>query len=122
MKTITKKLVSVVLDECVSNYADLMDELECQKEYSPIDEFATEYIPYTLEQFIEKTNNKKWFECHDSMGRAVSISNRSKPISYQYKTSDYGYWNYTEVDSKLINSAIVVVNQAPAKDIGVQPI
>jgi len=58
LKTISKKFISVVDENCVENYSDLFDKLECDKYYSPIDEDKEEYISYTLEEFINSFVNE----------------------------------------------------------------
>lgn len=47
----TQKLVEVIDEECVSNYADLFDKMECKSNYSPIDDSKTQFVPYTFEEF-----------------------------------------------------------------------
>lgn len=53
MKSTSQKIISVVSDECADNYAELMDKLERNSTYSPVDSSKDEYIYYTLEE-IEK--------------------------------------------------------------------
>jgi hypothetical protein len=59
MKTVSKKLVEVISEESVEDYADIFDILERQYNYSPIDKSKDEYIPYTLEEVIEQITNDK---------------------------------------------------------------
>ena len=64
VKSLGEKFIDVVSSECVKNYADLFEKLECKREYSPYDESKDEYVPYTLEEFYEKLDNKSWFYCY----------------------------------------------------------
>ena len=59
MKSISQKFISVVSDECVDNYADLMHKLEGNSSYSPIDKSKEEYILYTKEN-LEKAFKYSW--------------------------------------------------------------
>jgi hypothetical protein len=59
MKTIPKnKLIYVVDENCCNDYASLFDELECNQDYSPIDNSKDEYNLYDFEYFLEKLNNE----------------------------------------------------------------
>lgn len=60
IKTLGNKIISVIDDECVSNYADLFDKLECLAMYSPMDHSKDEYVPLTLEEFENKSVKSGW--------------------------------------------------------------
>jgi hypothetical protein len=60
MASISKKFVSTVSEECVDNYAELMDKLESKEMYSPYDPTKDEYVPYNLEDFIGKVKASYW--------------------------------------------------------------
>jgi hypothetical protein len=51
LKSLGQKFIGVVNEECVENYADLFDKLECKTEYSPHDKTRDEYINYTFDEF-----------------------------------------------------------------------
>ena len=51
VKTLGEKIIGVVSEECVSNYAELMATLEESASYSPYDPSKDEYISYELEEF-----------------------------------------------------------------------
>lgn len=55
------KIIAVVSEECVDNYAELFDELERDYSYSPIDESKQEYIRYTKEELEDKLKNSSVF-------------------------------------------------------------
>ena len=59
LKTISKKFIDIISENCVENYAEIFEKLERNKHYSPLDESKDEYINYTFEEFkerIEKAN------------------------------------------------------------------
>jgi hypothetical protein len=60
MKTLSKKYIATVSEECVENFADIFDQLECQKEYSPVDNSKDEYILFTKEEVFEMLNSGRW--------------------------------------------------------------
>jgi len=81
LKSLGERFISIVSSECVDNYAELFDKLECNPHYSPIDESKDEYIAYTFEEFIEKLKNKMWyFYFYDSQKNYLSVD-------YAYKKS-----------------------------------
>lgn len=54
IQTGTSNLIKTISKEPVENYAQLMDELENDIRYSPLDKDAYEYSQLTLEEFQEK--------------------------------------------------------------------
>lgn len=60
MKTVSQKLVEVISEECVEDYADIFDKLEHKTMYSPIDETKAVYEPYTLEEFEQTIQKRRW--------------------------------------------------------------
>lgn len=48
------KFVALISDECVENYADLIDHLETLQMYSPVDHEVTQYIPITAEEIQQQ--------------------------------------------------------------------
>ena len=59
--SISKKFIAIVDDNCVNNYSDLFDKLECDTKYSPIDNNADKYIPYTYEDFEKYITTEKYW-------------------------------------------------------------
>lgn len=59
IKSLTK-FIGVVYEECVENYADLMDKLERNTYYSPIDNEKDEYVSYNFEDFESKFKRDSW--------------------------------------------------------------
>ena len=59
MKTIPQnKLIYIIDKNCCNDYASLFDELECDKDYSPIDNSKDEYKFYEFEYFKEMIDNE----------------------------------------------------------------
>ena len=59
MKSIPKnKLIYVVDSNCCNDYADLFDEMECDSNYSPVNNSKDEYVNYDLDYFTEIINKK----------------------------------------------------------------
>jgi len=61
-KTLGDKLIDVVSEECVSNYAELFEKLETNTMYSPYDETKDKYVSYLIDEFIDKydLSKKDW--------------------------------------------------------------
>jgi len=80
LKSLGERFISTISTECVENYAELFDKLECDPHYSPIDESKDEYIPYTFEEFNEivSKNNRWWTYCYDSQNNYISICKMHK--------------------------------------------
>lgn len=74
--SLSNKIIDVVDENCVNNYAELFDNLECDSSYSPYDESKDEYVPYELNDFIDKLKNMNWCStCYDSTHAIVEIKN-----------------------------------------------
>jgi hypothetical protein len=60
---ITKNLriiMKLVSDETAENYAYLMDELQHQPSFSPVDNDHVDYFPYTYEEFYKRLFSRHW--------------------------------------------------------------
>lgn len=92
--SVSQKLIEVISEECVTDYADLFDKMECRKDFSPIDENANEYIPFTKEE-IEKAFKKSewgWYErtnTYISNGDKIDLTRKDGGFYYQYKNPNY---------------------------------
>lgn len=53
---ISNKFISCVNENCVSNYAELYDDMEHNSNFSPIDEDRYDYCYYTYNEFLDKAN------------------------------------------------------------------
>jgi hypothetical protein len=60
VKTLNDKLIDIVTEDCVSDYAELMDKLESETIYSPVDHSKDEYISYDLNTFLERIKRNYW--------------------------------------------------------------
>lgn len=87
-KTLNSKLIDVIDENCVSNYADLFKILEKNRHYSPIDESKDEYLPYTFEDFSFKfLKSFRWGMKFYFNGKKYNLSHRRKN-----HTEDKGYF------------------------------
>jgi hypothetical protein len=105
IKSVSQKLVEVISDECVEDYAEIFDKMECNSTYSPIDESKTVFIPLTFEEFEEKyESSHRWTYVFTNFGdkdREMEKQNVGKNHNdkyYYYKREweerEYGYgWN-----------------------------
>ena len=59
--SISKKFIAVVDDKCADNYAELFDKLECDTQYSPIDDDADKYINYIFEDFEKYMTTEEYW-------------------------------------------------------------
>jgi len=57
IKSLGEKFVDTISTDCIENYADLFEKLECKTEYSPYDESKDEYLHYTFDEFVEYVNS-----------------------------------------------------------------
>ncbi|MFQ3543490.1 hypothetical protein Q7A53_05340 [Halobacillus rhizosphaerae] len=73
MKAVTRKLISVVSEECVENYAELFDKMECNSSYSPIDHSKDKYLPYTLEEIRAGLENNWRICCYDQQKDSIDF-------------------------------------------------
>lgn len=105
MKSITRKYVKCISEECVDNYAEIIDLLETQKEYSPIDETKSEYIEYTLEELEQimakiKKRDYFWFRLEryaiiGSERKCIKITNEYDDDNLILEIQSLGdYYNY----------------------------
>lgn len=93
-KSIGENFIEVIDDTCTPNYAKLFDKLECDAEFSPIDEYKTEYIEYSLDEVYKlftngwkyvflKRNNKTYAQVR------LQNYNGRYGIDYYNSTSQY---------------------------------
>lgn len=59
VKSIPKgKIIKCLDSDCVSNYADVFDEMESSYKYSPYDESMDTVVDMTLEEFVESSKSR----------------------------------------------------------------
>lgn len=98
MKSISGRLISIINEECVGNYADLLDEIERSRDYSPHDPTKDEYVPYTLDEFEYKIKNSYW-----CISIISGLNNNCKIEALKKDTkltvdSGRGYWDRKETE------------------------
>jgi hypothetical protein len=93
MKSLGDKIISVISEECVENYADLMDKLECTTNYSPIDDNKDEYVSYTLDEFVSKLNDRRWFYCYSHNKEEIEVTNYGEKPTYHFRKRS-GYYDH----------------------------
>lgn len=75
MPSVSQRILDVVSEEYVSNYADIVDKLERSSIYSPIDKEATKYHPYTKEEIFDKIKDSRWkFVYTEQLGEFHNVS------------------------------------------------
>lgn len=87
-KTLGEHIISVESEECVENYADLIDELEKCSYYSPVDDSKDEYVPYTkeeLEETIER--HRRWHYVHTEERKRIELR-KGNDGKYFYQTEN----------------------------------
>lgn len=83
MSSVSKRLIACIDPSPALDYADLVDEMECQKEYSPIDEGAHRLVPYTREGFHEGFSYRRRFWTGDGLAAEVSHYPQSRDNVYR---------------------------------------
>lgn len=61
MSTVTNKFIEVISEDCVEDYASIMDELAYNRYYSPVDISKDVYEPYTAEELKSKLEPGKYY-------------------------------------------------------------
>jgi len=95
IKTLSK-FIGVVSEECVENYAELMDKLEHSSYYSPIDDSKDEYVSYTKEELEETLEKSYWKKLYLENNKRVEIR-KTDDGKYYYqienpnRNSSYGW-------------------------------
>jgi hypothetical protein len=84
MKTMTKKYISCVSEECVENYANIFDQLECEYKYSPIDYTKDEYVYYTKEEVFNMLNGK--INAWRNYANVYTDLNNVNTLAYRYSS------------------------------------
>lgn len=88
-KTLGEHIIAVESEECAENYADLIDVLEKNNYYSPIDDTKDEYIYYTKEE-LEEALDKRWTNLYiNNNERTEFYGNENEGYYYQTKNPNY---------------------------------
>lgn len=101
--SISQKFIAVVSNECVEDYADIFDKLEHTTMFSPVDPKAYEYVSYTLEEFIQKANERTWgIYCYNYNEVPIEINRVYNGTGYRVQSRErvekkpvntWGYYN-----------------------------
>jgi len=73
IKSLGERFIDTVSSDCVENYAELFEKLECKTDYSPYDENKDEYIRYTLEEFNSSINKSRWIHYYDNLKNKYEV-------------------------------------------------
>ena len=90
VKSLTGNIIDIVNENCVEDYANLMDELLTYSNYSIREQKYDEYKDYTLEEFKESLNKRNGFY---SSKYYAEVNGEIK--KYYYIDRYYGYWRYS---------------------------
>lgn len=87
-KALGEHIISVESEECVENYADLIDKLERNSSYSPVDDSKDEYIQYTKEELEEAFEDRFWKYIYIKENERVEIRIRKDDGKYYYQVEN----------------------------------
>lgn len=110
MKSVSKKFIECVDAEKEENFDKMWDNLQCHRDFSPIDENKDVFTPYTFEEIVEKMNKNNGAYCTayaQKDGRYITIRRehswhgRNNDDFYYYvearrKSDGYSYWGNIE--------------------------
>jgi len=101
IKSLGEKFVDTISTECVENYAELFDKLECKTEYSPYDTSKDEYVRYTLEEFNDSINKTRWKDYYDNVKNKYEVYLGRDDIYYCKKKDKYNSYDGKAVQGTL---------------------
>jgi hypothetical protein len=106
IKSLGERFIETVSPECVEDYAELFEMLECEKEYSPYDLSKDEILNYTLADFSEYFYKQGWRSesihykdgdtivkqeiAYDSDSQSYYVRKYSQSFSYRYEQVTIG--------------------------------
>jgi len=98
IKSLSGNIIDVVNENCVEDYANLIDEMLKSSYYSTREQKYDEYKDYTLFEFKESFNKRngfyssKYYIEHDGKYEKYYIDKR---YNYYYRSNEYQYNVYT---------------------------
>lgn len=104
IKSVSSKLVEVLSNESVEDYADIFDKMECNSTYSPIDESKTVHIPYTFEEFEQRfEKSHRWIHVFTNFDNVDGVMERQNVglNNYGDNANKYYYYKREWVDRKV---------------------
>jgi len=102
--TLSNKIIDIVDESCVDNYADIFDKMEHDYNYSPYDSSKDEYVKYTLEEFKEKVDEDSyWNYFYNNSHEKFTLKkpNNTFQIGREVVKQRSSYWSsssYTETE------------------------
>lgn len=113
-RTLGKNIISVESEECVENYADLMDILESNYHYSPIDESKTTWVAYPYEEFFKAIDENYWkhgeFYSEGDHER-LTVEKKNEMFDVIRKEREQGYWGMRNRYKTLFQGTLEEVYQ-----------
>ena len=89
LSAVANKFIETVSEDCVEDYASIMDELSRNYKYSPIDDSKMVFEPYTATELETVLKNHRW----NQMPLWISGQERSVTVYYRpTETSDRYTW------------------------------
>lgn len=86
LKSLGEKFIEVVSEDCIENYAELFEKLECNVDYSPYDKTKDEVVNYDLEEFSKWFSSRSWDrEFHYKKDGIIT----KRSLEYDRDTSKY---------------------------------
>ena len=109
VSSLSTKIVKCISKEPVSNYAELIEELQHKSIFSPIDTSKDEYAVYSQEELQEKIDSTKYYSnCFVIYNDTINeVSIRDNKVSAHYYGYGYGYYsgsrdsNYTSIKKEF---------------------
>lgn len=88
VKSLGDKIISVISEDCVENYAELFEKLESKTEYSPYDESKDEYVRYDYDAFLNKIDaSNGWGVTFYTESRNTITVRKNRDISDIYNVT-----------------------------------
>jgi len=95
VKSLSGYIIDVINENCIEDYANLMDELLTYSNYSIREQKYDEYKDYTLDEFKESLNKRNGFY---SSKYYAEVNGKIK--KYYYIDRYYGYWRYSSSNTE----------------------
>ncbi|MBU7315986.1 hypothetical protein [Paenibacillus oleatilyticus] len=108
-KSLGDKIIGVISEDCVENYADLIDKLERDYHYSPIDDSKDEYVYYDFETFENKVNSYGWGTAvytNESNYNLIKIRKSNEPNNFVVYVEGTDYWRR---ENKLFEGTLMEI-------------
>lgn len=67
------RIIAVVSEDCVENYAELRDKLEHTTNFSPLAPEKDEYLFYTYDEFVERFRESNYLNCYNVEQKEIIV-------------------------------------------------